>query len=211
MVKLFGLILIVCLYSCINNQFDNKHVEYYDGNKVKAVEFWNNSDEDRESYQFNEEGDTTFISKIIGNHQGIARYFNDTTLFTFSITNSDFVYEFLLCVGGEVISHESLYALVKKKHDGIYLEVIGDDWDRFDLVAFDLADTSLARGDTLRFDSSLIFVPNTLVKEKRLLGLPAKIIKSPNNATYTLRVYEIYLNIPIKQEFQAFFEIQKCF
>jgi hypothetical protein len=211
MVKHLGLIIIVCLYSCANNQFDNKHVEYYNGKRMKSVEFWNNSDEEREFYQFNEEGDTTVISKTIGNHKGIARFYNDTILYTFNITNSDFVYEFLLSVGGKVLTNESLYTFLQKKNDGIYLEVLGDEWDRFDLVAFDLADTSLAHGDTMRFDSNLIYVPNTLIKGKRLLGLPTKITQNTENGSYSKKVYEIYLNIPIKQEFQDFYDIQKLF
>jgi len=211
MVKLFGLIFIVCIYSCNNNQFDNKHVEYYDEHSVKSVEFWNNSDEERELYQFNEEGDTTAISKIIGNHLGIARFYNDTTIYTFSITNSDHVYEFLLCKGDKVVKNESLYTLLQLENDGVYLELLGDQWDRFDIVVYDLADYSLANGDTMKFASNSIFIPNSLIKGKRLLGLPTRITKNPETASYSIKVYEIYLNIPIKQEFQDFFDIKKHF
>lgn len=166
---------------------------------------------DEEFFSFSQNGDTLAISKVIDNHQGILRYLNDTAIYTFRLLEDKYAYEYLICTNDRIIKDESIYAFLRKQDNGVDFEMIGDDWAKFGVVIFDFNDTDFENGDTIYSELNSLFLADSLIKDKRLLGLASLLLTNNDDTGYRIRTWELYLNIDIKIKFQKFFRLEELY
>ena len=199
------LYLCSCARKNINENFDNKSLEYYGTGELKSIKYSNNNDLKEKFILFSKQGDTIeYKENFIKYLENIFNY-NDYSTHKYYIMNSDGDYwlnEWLTYSrNGEIIPEKSEYIYLEDKMDSINFTTIAGNFYDFNLVLFEHKDSVLTKGDTITSGKcNHLMLSKNLLQNKKILCLLQTKIFIDNG--YVSSTRKIYINILQKVECQ---------
>lgn len=198
--------VIFLFFGCRNaSEFDNKTVKRNDEGIVESIRCWNEDNDDEEIIFFSSKGDTISMFKKYGSSKGSVVYSGDTIFYKISLEygeNEYFINEYLTMLkDGTFLPEKSEYVLLRTKKNFTEFNLIAGADAKFELVLFDLNDSTLQNGDTIKNAK----VESTILEDKKaLLNLQNK----QGEDTIERR---IYLNFEMKEAYEDFFKLDEFF
>lgn len=205
-------IVLMSIYSCNRlddlDGFDNKEVKYHKSGKTKSIVYWNNLDNRKRQLEISEQGDTTEYYERYTYHMEKIHYYDDSTVHNYYIKdgNGDYWLNEWICYdsNGIILPSSSEYIYIKDKSNYIFVTAITDCFNDLNLILFDRNDKSMTKRDTIFFNQKkqLLISKDTLNNKKLLFVLRRKIDVDIENDSYSIIPRRIFVNLPIKLEYQ---------
>lgn len=203
--------MVLLLLGCNSNRFDNEERSYYQNGQLKSLRLWNNNNKDEEVKTYNVNGELSELIKVLYPYRARASFKKDSVFYSFYLPYNDtFLNEYLTCLeDSKAINAESEYLFLAEQDDSVRISFIGREIISFEILQFEVNDTTLAQADTIRsYNKRSIYLPKKSLTDKKFL-CNIKYSFDSTSQINTIVMRQIYLNCRIKKEFQDFFNLEQ--